>query len=77
MMHKGRLEPSRLKLLPSHRMFALRLARGVGLSAAVLGISLGSGVVGYRFVAGLEWIDVTLAIRATRGSRPAAGGFSC
>ncbi len=59
-MHTGRREPYRLKKLPSHRIFALRLARGVGLSVVVLGISLGSGVIGYRYVAGLEWIDALL-----------------
>ena len=40
--------------------FVRRVARSVGVSATLIGISLGVGVVGYHAIAGLEWIDALL-----------------
>jgi hypothetical protein len=42
------------------RAFLKRLARHLGAAAAIIAISLSIGVLGYRFSAGLSWIDSLL-----------------
>lgn len=51
-MFEHRADP----LLPSHRFF-WRVLGFVGLSALLVGIALGIGVLGYHYLAGLAWID--------------------
>jgi hypothetical protein len=41
------------------RAFLKRLARHLG-AAAIIAVSLSIGVLGYRFIAGLDWIDSLL-----------------
>jgi hypothetical protein len=48
------------KPLPPRPAFLRRVARSVGVSTTLLGISLGIGVVGYHAIAGLDWIDAIL-----------------
>lgn len=40
--------------------FYHRMRRAVGLSAALIGISLSVGVLGYHLIAGLDWVDALL-----------------
>jgi hypothetical protein len=51
-MFEHRTEP----LLPAHRFF-WRAVGFLGLSAAVIGMALGIGVLGYHYFGGLPWID--------------------
>jgi len=51
-MFEHRSEP----LLPSHRFF-WRVILFVGISAALVSIALGIGVLGYHYLGGLPWID--------------------
>ena len=51
-MFEHRTDP----LLPTHRFF-WRVGGFVGLSAVVVGVALGIGVVGYHHFGGLPWID--------------------
>jgi hypothetical protein len=51
-MFEHRSEP----LLPAARFF-WRAAGFLGLSAAVIGLALGIGVLGYHYLGGLPWID--------------------
>jgi hypothetical protein len=37
--------------------FAARAARGLGLSALLVGLSLAAGMAGYHFIEGMAWID--------------------
>jgi len=46
--------------MPPHPAFVRRVARSAAVSTALLGVSLGVGVVGYHAIAGLEWIDALL-----------------
>lgn len=41
---------------PFHHRFLLALA----LSGTLIGISLGLGILGYHFIAGLDWVDSLL-----------------
>ena len=43
-------------LLPSHR-FVWRVLGFLSLSAALVGVALGVGVLGYHYLGGLPWID--------------------
>jgi hypothetical protein len=47
---------------PPHRKRALyhHFLRALGLSASVLGFSLGLGILGYHFIAGFTWVDSLL-----------------
>jgi hypothetical protein len=54
-MYEHRSSP----LLPRKRFF-LRLARHFCAALAVIVLSLGAGVAGYRVFAGLSWIDALL-----------------
>jgi hypothetical protein len=51
-MFEHRTDP----LLPTHQ-FVWRVLGFVGLSAVVVGIALGIGVLGYHYLGGLPWID--------------------
>lgn len=51
-MFEHRTDP----LLPRHR-FAVRAAGYFALSAALVGIALGVGILGYHYLGGLAWID--------------------
>ena len=51
-MFEHRTDP----LLPTHRFF-WRVFGFVGLSAVVVGVALGIGVLGYHSFGGLPWID--------------------
>jgi len=42
------------------RPFFHRFLLALGLSGALVGISLGIGILGYHFVAGLNWVDALL-----------------
>lgn len=46
-------------LLPPHRFF-WRVIMFLGLSAAVVGMALGIGVLGYHYLGELPWIDALL-----------------
>ena len=54
-MYEHRRQP----ILP-RRAFARRLGRSAALSGALIAASLSLGVLGYRFTAGLAWIDALL-----------------
>jgi hypothetical protein len=47
---------------PPHRRrpFYHRFLRALGLSAGLIGFSLGLGIVGYHFIAGFDWVDSLL-----------------
>ena len=47
------------KLLPSREYFH-RLRRSLCLGGALILFSLGIGMIGYHFIAGLDWIDAFL-----------------
>jgi hypothetical protein len=49
---EGRNQP-----LLSRGRFLLRLARSLRAAAAIVAVALLVGVLGYRFVAGLAWVD--------------------
>jgi hypothetical protein len=51
-MFEHRTDP----LLPTRRFF-WRVLGFLGLSAVVVGIALGIGVLGYHYLGGLPWID--------------------
>jgi hypothetical protein len=42
------------------RSFSHRFLIALGLSQLLIGVSLGMGVMGYHFIAGLEWVDALL-----------------
>ena len=46
-------------LLPTHQ-FVWRVLGFLGLSAVIVGIALGIGVLGYHYLGGLPWIDALL-----------------
>jgi hypothetical protein len=48
---------SRHDPLLSRRAFARRLARNLGASAALIGLSLAGGMAGYRHFEGMSWTD--------------------
>ena len=50
----------RIKPLPSRKIFALRVLRGLALATGIIGASLALGIVGYHFCAGLGWLDSLL-----------------
>lgn len=54
-----RFERPHEPLLP-RRAFALRLLKSAALSSAGIFVSLALGVFGYRYFAGLPWIDAIL-----------------
>ena len=56
MVSKGR----RNVRLRHRRLFYGRFARGVFVAGVLILLSLGFGVLGYRFVAGLDWIESVL-----------------
>jgi len=52
-----------LSLMPQphrRRKFYHRFLRALGLSAGVVGFSLGLGILGYHFIAGFNWVDSLL-----------------
>ena len=51
-MFEHRTDP----VLPRHRFF-VRVAAFLGLSAALVIVALGIGVLGYHYLGGLRWID--------------------
>jgi hypothetical protein len=55
MMYEHRTEP----LLPA-RQFFQRLIKHTLVAFAVLGVSLGMGIIGYRLTEGLSWLDALL-----------------
>lgn len=52
-------ERRREPLLP-RRLFAARLARYALMASGLLLASLAAGVLGYRMIAGLDWLDALL-----------------
>ena len=46
--------------LLDRRSFVRRLTRHMLLAAAVLLVALGIGILGYRLVAGLSWVDAVM-----------------
>jgi hypothetical protein len=52
-------QPRKHRLL-TRREFALRVARHFGFALQILGLGLGVGILGYHFVARLDWIDSLL-----------------
>jgi hypothetical protein len=43
--------------LLTHRQFLRRLLRSAGLAVGIIAVSLLIGILGYHFIAGLDWID--------------------
>jgi hypothetical protein len=43
-----------------HRPFYHRFLLALALSGAIIGVSLGLGILGYRYIAGLNWVDSIL-----------------
>ncbi len=54
-MYEHRKQP-----LASRKVFVQRLAKNAGITAVIIFISLGIGMVGYHFLEGLPWIDALL-----------------
>ena len=54
--HLLRFESKHQPLL-SRRLFLKRLARNLAAAAILIGISLLAGMVGYRYLEGMSWID--------------------
>ncbi|MGI9174894.1 MAG: hypothetical protein ACR2GR_06215 [Rhodothermales bacterium] len=50
----------RIRPLPPVRHFWGRFFRGVAVASVLLGSALGIGVLGYRFLVGLSWLDALL-----------------
>ena len=46
-------------LLP-RKVFVLRVLRSLAIALGIIGFSLGLGIVGYHFCAGLSWLDALL-----------------
>ena len=59
-MPKPANQPSVKSLLHHRRAFFRRYLRAMGLSGAVVGVSLSFGVLGYHLIAGLNWVDSLL-----------------
>lgn len=72
--------PVYVRPLPSRRDFLLRFVRTIWVAGVLLLIGLGAGILGYRFIVGLDWIDALLnasMILAGEGPinpTPTAGG---
>lgn len=45
------------KKVISNISFAKRMAKYLSFALGLIGVSVGIGVIGYRFLAGLEWLD--------------------
>jgi hypothetical protein len=54
------VEPSVNTQLHRRRLFYHHFLRALGLSAGVLGCSLGLGILGYHFIARFTWVDSLL-----------------
>jgi len=54
-----RFERRHEPLLPK-RLFLARMARFAGFSAGILVASLIAGILGYRYIVGLSWLDALL-----------------
>ena len=50
----------RTKPLPPRKVFAVRMLRSLVLALGIIGVSLGLGILGYHFCAGLSWLDALL-----------------
>jgi len=50
----------RTKPLLSRKVFAFRVLRSLALALGIIGASLALGIFGYRFCAGLSWMDSLL-----------------
>ena len=50
----------RTKPLLPRKVFVLRVLRSLALALGIIGVSLGLGVFGYHFCAGLSWLDALL-----------------
>jgi hypothetical protein len=48
---------SKYQPLISRQAFARRLARNVATAAVLIGVSLIGGMIGYRYLEGMAWID--------------------
>jgi len=58
----------RSKPLVSRRIFLLRLARSTALASAIVAGSLAAGVLGYRELEHLSWVDALLNASMILGS---------
>ena len=54
------MSAARKKPLLPRKIFALRVLRSLALALGMLGVSLGLGIFGYHFCAGLSWLDALL-----------------
>ena len=52
--------PARTSHAHHTRLFYFRFLRALGLTSGLLGVSLGLGMSGYHFIAGLPWVDALL-----------------
>ena len=50
----------RTKPLLPRKVFVLRMLRTLALALGIIGVSLGLGIFGYHFCAGLSWLDALL-----------------
>jgi len=57
----NRVLESSVKTQPhQRRTFYRRFLLALGLSTGLIGFSLGLGILGYHFIAGLNWVDALL-----------------
>lgn len=49
-----------IKPLPSRRDFLWRFVRTIWVAVFLISVGLGVGVLGYRYIVGLDWIDALL-----------------
>jgi hypothetical protein len=50
----------RTKPLLPRKIFVLRVLRSLALALGIIGVSIGVGILGYHFCAGLSWLDALL-----------------
>ncbi len=51
---------SRRQPVASRRHFARRLALSIAAAASIIGLSLVAGILGYRYLEGMSWLDAFL-----------------
>ena len=58
--YHSRVYEHRSSKLISHRQFVRRVLWHASIVVALLGVSLGAGIIGYVWLAGMTWIDAFL-----------------
>lgn len=67
---------SRDSPLASRRAFARRMFKFASMAAAIAGVALLIGILGYRYIAGMEWVDSILNASMILGGMGPMGELS-